>query len=72
MYRKIFNEDFNICFQKPREDRCDICEEMKIVSEKGENSELYQKYEKHQEDRCQTKLERDSDRFSDKLVFVLI
>lgn len=68
MYRKIFKEDFNICFQKPRKDRCDICEEMKIVSEKGENSELYEKYEKHQEDKCQTKLERDSDRSSDKLV----
>lgn len=63
MYRKIFNGDFNICFQKLRKDRCNNCEEAKIVSEKGDNSELYQKYVKHQEDKCQTKLEKGFESF---------
>lgn len=48
MYRKIFNEDFNLEFLTPKSDRCDLCEEYRMS--KMENmltEELEQKYEKH-------------------------
>lgn len=35
MYRKIFCTSFNIAFHKPRKDRCDTCEEMKVKKEES-------------------------------------
>ena len=32
IYRKLFNENFNIDFQKPKKDKCDMCEEHKLKS----------------------------------------
>ena len=33
IYRKVFNEEFNLPFIKPRKDRCDECEEYKILEQ---------------------------------------
>lgn len=48
-YRFIFNTEFNIFFQVPKKDRCDICELVKLSSAENKNIEndLQEKYEKH-------------------------
>jgi len=68
MYRHIFNTDFNISFQKPKKDRCDMCEEIKMANLDKATSESIHKYQMHEDDRCKTKMERDSDRASENLV----
>ena len=35
MYRKIFNNDFNVSFGYPRTDTCSKCDEIKICIEKA-------------------------------------
>ena len=62
-YRRVFNENFNIEFQKPKKDRCDICEEYKIRSKSNtHSSDFEEKYQKHLTDKTETQLERDTDR----------
>lgn len=39
VYRKIFCNSFNIAFHKPRKDRCDTCEEMKVRKDKNRMDE---------------------------------
>ncbi|CAG9860870.1 unnamed protein product [Phyllotreta striolata] len=52
VYRKIFCNSFNIAFHKPRKDRCDTCEEMKVkkqentVDEKSERMHINHMKEK--------------------------
>ena len=63
IYRKVFNENFNIDFQKPKKDKCDMCEEHKIKSKHNTLSpEDDKKYKLHMADKTQTKSERDTDR----------
>ena len=48
MYRYIFNTEFNIEFQKPKKDRCDLCEENRIRKANNQGtSDFEEKYEKH-------------------------
>lgn len=61
-YRRIFNSEFNCRFQKPKKDRCDICEEHKRLIEKVPILET--KYKEHVKDKESTSLERDIDRKS--------
>jgi hypothetical protein len=60
MYRKIFVEEFNLDFFKPRKDRCDTCEAFKLL----DNSTDAQKESqlRHLKGKALGKKERDKDR----------
>jgi len=30
LYRQVFSKEYNISFQKPKKDRCDLCESVKF------------------------------------------
>lgn len=63
MYTKIFNEEYNLSFHHPKKDRCDLCEEFKIVRQEGTASdELKQKYENHISEKDAMRHERNKDR----------
>lgn len=64
MYRFVFNTEFNIEFQKPKKDRCDLCEENKMrkANNQGICSDFQEKYEKHMASKLATKEERAKDR----------
>lgn len=32
IYRKVFNEQFNLCFHQPKKDVCDLCSEFKMIA----------------------------------------
>jgi hypothetical protein len=55
MYRGIFNHEFNLEFHKPKQERCDICEEFK-------NNKEDVKFQQHVAGKIATKAERDRDR----------
>ena len=42
IYRKVFNEEFNLSFFKPKKDRCDECEEYKILEQPSEERKYQQ------------------------------
>ena len=67
LYRHIFNTEFNIEFQKPKKDRCDLCEEFKM---KGTEltGDAKVKYESHVAGKLATKEERDRDRDGQAIV----
>lgn len=67
LYRHIFNTEFNIEFQKPKKDRCDLCEEFKM---KGNDltGDAKVKYESHVAGKLATKEERDRDRGGQTIV----
>ena len=61
MYNTVLNRDFNIGFHKPKKDRCDLCEEIKIrntyygpFDEKSTD-----RFDKHVADKIATKEERE-------------
>ena len=58
-YRNTFNNEFNCRFQKPKKDRCDICEEHKQLTETVHLLET--KYKEHIRDKESTAAERDAD-----------
>lgn len=65
MYSKIFNEEYNIAFHVPKKDRCDVCEEWKILEKENRGSvELKEKYESHIKEKEAMRLERKKDRES--------
>lgn len=60
IYRKIFNSDFNISFQKPKKDRCDLCEENRFIV--NPTTEQVTKFTDHTSRKLLCKTERDNDR----------
>ena len=64
MYSKILKEEYRIGFHIPKKDRCDLCEEMKNANRDTRiaDIDLQQKYNAHEANKAQTKLERDNDR----------
>ena len=48
VYRDVFNSDFNISFNQPKKDRCDLCEQF-AVAERNENMTmaLMNNYDEH-------------------------
>ena len=63
IYRKVFNENFNIDIQKPKKDKCDMCEEHKIKSKHNTLSPEFDRIQKqHRDDKIQTTSERNTDR----------
>ena len=39
LYRKIFNEEFNLGFGYPRSDTCELCDQLKIASDSAQSSD---------------------------------
>ena len=64
MYNTVLNRDFNIGFHKPKKDRCDLCEEIKIRNTYYGpfNEKSTDIFDKHLADKIATKEERDTDR----------
>lgn len=60
IYRKVFSENFNLGFHRPKKDVCDFCSEFK--AQKDPNNELKEKYENHLQRKKDGKEERDKDR----------
>lgn len=73
MYRHIFNTEFNIEFQKPKKDRCDLCEEQRTYETNGEamGSDFKTKYEAHVARKFETKEERHKDRSGNETVICI-
>lgn len=61
MYRNIANSEFNLGFFKPKKDRCDHCEEYKIIKEHSLPIQTL-KFQEHIKDKQNTRTERDRDR----------
>ena len=59
-YREIFNTEFNLGFQLPRNDRCDRCEEFKMNQNPSEDDST--KFAEHANYKLLSKANRDSDR----------
>ena len=64
MYNTVFSRDFNIGFKKPKKDRCDLCEEIKVRNMHYEplNEKTTLFFKNHMCDKLKTKQERDKDR----------
>lgn len=62
-YKNIFNFEFNIEFLKPKSDRCDVCEEYRILKSGGNLAAIgEEKFQKHSKSKELCKIERDKDR----------
>ena len=59
-YREVFSTEFNLSFAAPRKDRCDKCEERKLVTHP--TPEKLKRFDDHQNCKIHTKAERDRDR----------
>jgi hypothetical protein len=55
-YRQVFNEDFNLGFQQPRNDRCDRCEEFKM--NQNPSADDVESFSKHESDKVLSKAKR--------------
>ena len=60
VYRKIFNEDFNISFHKRKKDCCDHCEEFRV--NRSPTEEDRKKFELHEMQKIESREERNKDR----------
>lgn len=60
IYRKVFNEEFNLFFYVPKKDLCDTCAEYKMKDVLTDSEKL--KIEQHRMYKCAAKTERDLDR----------
>lgn len=60
VYRKVFNEEFNLAFHVPKKDVCDLCSEYE--KKKTLNDAEKMKIDDHQRNKCAVKKERDFDR----------
>ncbi|CAG4956054.1 unnamed protein product [Parnassius apollo] len=60
VYSRIFNQDFNIGFFKPKKDRCDECEAYENASE-VEKNKLRESFNLHQEEKSLSRHEKDRD-----------
>ncbi|CAH1109932.1 unnamed protein product [Psylliodes chrysocephalus] len=61
MYRRIFSEEFNISFVKPKKDLCDICYAYDI-STTEEKEKLEEEYFLHRENRTKARKIKDLDK----------
>lgn len=63
-YRRVFNTEFNIDFFVPKKDRCDTCEEYRVLEAGSKDIPPIKitEHDKHLQDKLLTKQERDKDR----------
>lgn len=61
MYRKIFSEEFNISFFKPKKDLCDLCHAYEN-STTEEKEKLEKEYSLHRENRTKARKAKDEDK----------
>ncbi|CAH0552837.1 unnamed protein product [Brassicogethes aeneus] len=62
---KIFCNEFNIYFHKPRKERCDVCEEVKIKKQEEANTK---EKEKHIKGKDKMRENRKNDKYDKKVV----
>lgn len=60
MYRKIFEEEFNIAFYVPKKDQCELCLQFKNRTEE-EKVSLIEKYESHIKEKDLSRKEKEHD-----------
>ncbi|XP_060554953.1 uncharacterized protein LOC132715878 [Ruditapes philippinarum] len=65
-YRHIFNTQFNIAFNKPLKDQCDICSTIKNINENKENSMSNFEFERHIKNKNLARKEKEADKSSAK------
>lgn len=69
IYRKIFCTEFNISFNKPSKDRCDICGEVELRNkEKTMSKEKQDEYDKHMQEKLLMREEKKRDKDSGKAI----
>jgi len=62
-YRNIFVTEYNLDFHVPKSDRCDLCEEHKVMRQnKGCDASLSEKYDIHLREKTAMREARNSDR----------
>ena len=69
-YRYMFVTEFNLDFHMPKSDRCDLCEEFKVLKLNREviGSEISVKYDRHIAQKDAMREERKADKQSKKMV----
>ena len=65
LYRQVFCKEYNITFQKPKKDRCDLCESVKFSNLTLEDET---KWAAHMQGKVDTQQERQRDRESNSCV----
>ena len=67
MYRKVFNEEFNLSFHVPKKDQCNLCTQYHTAEDDGTLTEdLKQKYNQHQERKVIARQEKANDKVKSK------
>ena len=61
IYRKVFVENFNLDFHKPRKDYCDLCNEFDIATDLRK-AELQENYDAHKLRKVQSRAHKESDK----------
>jgi hypothetical protein len=68
-YRYLFTTEYNLDFHMPKSDRCDLCEQIKILKQNNEISSVANiKYEKHILEKDAMRDERKADKVGKKMV----
>lgn len=63
MYRKIYLSKFNIGFDQPKSDRCDLCETFKVSKKENLMTEILQsQYDEHNNFKSEMRRERRKDK----------
>lgn len=67
IYRKVFNEEYNISFHVPKKDQCTTCTKYYTAQQDGTlTSEMKHLFEKHQERKSRARLEKENDKLAAK------
>ena len=68
LYTQIFNYDFNLAFQQPKKDLCDLCQEYEAAQKVEVDEGLLNKYKEHICEKNATREERNKDRDNNDVV----
>ncbi|KAJ8937236.1 hypothetical protein NQ314_011991 [Rhamnusium bicolor] len=71
MYRKIFEEEFNIAFYVPKKDQCDLCLQFKNSTE-TEKQIFLEKYERHIKEKELSRKEKENDKKNGEITYVIV
>ena len=67
MYRRIFNEEFNLSFHVPKKDQCNLCSKYYCAEQDGTlTNKMKEEFKLHQERKVRAREEKAKDKHSVK------
>jgi hypothetical protein len=67
IYRKIFNEEYNLSFHKPKKDQCLVCTKYEEEKRKGAvTQDIQEAFDKHQKRKLRAREEKENDKLAAK------